>query len=315
MTQIALCTATLDERFAILIPNVASHNTRNPPSQALVHALNFKFRLPMKMWATNSICSSRAPSQNSSNPTLLRWAAICCADLQELKEHIHDLRFSFDVGSIDQYVFINIPLMRYLFFFPSLLFSRKMVLGCRVVFYWAASRHILFLFWPVSRCAFGREGVSPDLPLPGAERIGRGVEDLRQGCGGGEVFKQKTGSERRGCCMGKESRPAGFQSKCGCSERWRAGAGSGMRMKLDASLLHLPPASMPRTTPGPRFAKIAKSTISFAKGIISLRFGNPHPPKPILTLLGYIVRATQSPIQCTAEIPRLKTHPFFLRRL
>ena len=31
----------------------------------------------------------------------------------------------------------------------------------------AASRHRLFLYWPVSKCAFGREGRSPDLLLPG----------------------------------------------------------------------------------------------------------------------------------------------------
>ena len=44
--------------------------------------------------------------------------------------------------------------------------------GARL-FYWAASRHRLCLYWPVSRCAFGREGVSPDLPLPGWESTGR----------------------------------------------------------------------------------------------------------------------------------------------
>ena len=32
---------------------------------------------------------------------------------------------------------------------------------------------ILPSYWPVSRCAFGREGVSPDLPLPGWEATGR----------------------------------------------------------------------------------------------------------------------------------------------
>ena len=37
------------------------------------------------------------------------------------------------------------------------------------LFYWAASRHRLFLYWPVSRCACGGEGISPDLPLPGWE--------------------------------------------------------------------------------------------------------------------------------------------------
>ena len=54
-----------------------------------------------------------------------------------------------------------------LFFFPPL-FSRRRSINTRLL-YWAASRHRLFLYWPVSRCACGREGVSPDLPLPGWE--------------------------------------------------------------------------------------------------------------------------------------------------
>ena len=73
-----------------------------------------------------------------------------------------------------------------LHFFSSLLFSRKKGLSGAWLFYWAASRHRLFLYWPVSRCAFGREGVSPDLPLPGWEATGRhsraGVgEELAEG--------------------------------------------------------------------------------------------------------------------------------------
>ena len=99
------------------------------------------------------------------------------------------------------------------------------------LFYWAASRHRLCLYWPVSRCAVGREGVSPDLPLPGWGSTGRhswaGVgEELAEGWKisvkvvvGGKIFKQKTGSEGRGCCVGKESRPAGHQSRC----RWLRG--------------------------------------------------------------------------------------------
>ena len=40
------------------------------------------------------------------------------------------------------------------------------------LFYWATSGK-LFLYWPVSRCAFGRESKSPDPPLPGWEATGR----------------------------------------------------------------------------------------------------------------------------------------------
>ena len=123
------------------------------------------------------------------------------------------------------------------------------------LFYWAASRHRLCLYWPVSRCAVGREGVSPDLPLPGWESAGRhswaGVgEELAEGWKisvkvvvGGKIFKQKTGSEGRGCCMGKESRPAGHQSWCrGCAESWGAGSSSGLGQHADkAGCLVAPP--------------------------------------------------------------------------
>ena len=53
-----------------------------------------------------------------------------------------------------------------LFFFPRS-FSAVGKFSGAGLFYWAASRHRLCLCWPISRCAFGREGVSPDLPLPG----------------------------------------------------------------------------------------------------------------------------------------------------
>ena len=91
------------------------------------------------------------------------------------------------------------------FFFcpPSFLAARKF--SAAGLFHWAASRHRLCLYWPVSRCAIGREGVSPDLPLPGWESTGRhswaGVgEELAGGWKisvqvvvGGKIFKQKTG--------------------------------------------------------------------------------------------------------------------------
>ena len=144
-----------------------------------------------------------------------------------------------------------------LFFFVSLLFSRKKVLWCGAVLMGSLTAQTVFicLYWPVSRCAVGREGVSPDLPLPGWESTGRhswaGVgEELAEGWKisvkvvmGGTIFKQKTGSEGRGCCMGKESRPAGHQSRCrGCAESWGAGASSGLGKHADkAGCLVAPP--------------------------------------------------------------------------
>ena len=71
------------------------------------------------------------------------------------------------------------------FFSPRSFLAARRVSGAGL-FYWAASRHRLCLYWPVSRCAVGREGVSPDLPLPGWESTGRhswaGVgEELAEG--------------------------------------------------------------------------------------------------------------------------------------
>ena len=78
------------------------------------------------------------------------------------------------------------------------------------LFYWAASRHRLFLYWPVSRCACGREGISPDLPLPGWEATARHSwagegEEVAEGWKvsveivvRGEILKQQAGSEGGG---------------------------------------------------------------------------------------------------------------------
>ena len=56
----------------------------------------------------------------------------------------------------------------FLFFFSPHLFSRRRSINTGLL-YWAASRYRLFFYWPVSRYVCGREGVSPDLPLPGTE--------------------------------------------------------------------------------------------------------------------------------------------------
>ena len=101
------------------------------------------------------------------------------------------------------------------FFFSRAFLTARRSKGTGL-FYWAASRHRLFLYWPVSRCACGREGISPDLPLPGWEATARhswagegeevadgwkvSVEIVVQG----EILKQQAGSEGGGCCMGKE---------------------------------------------------------------------------------------------------------------
>ena len=77
--------------------------------------------------------------------------------------------------------------------------------------YWAASGHKLFLYWPVSTCAYGREGVGRCKSRPsstglGADLLaqggicvkggGRAVEGILQGCGG-ERNLRTTGWQQR----------------------------------------------------------------------------------------------------------------------
>ena len=51
---------------------------------------------------------------------------------------------------------------------------------------------------------------------------------------GGKGLKQETGNEGSGCCMGRESRPARHQSRCGgCAEKWEAGSDSGLGKHAD----------------------------------------------------------------------------------
>ena len=112
----------------------------------------------------------------------------------------------------------------YVFFFPCRLdrgmfsskdcllvffFAARRVSGAGL-FYWAASRHRLcFLYWPVSRCAVGREGVKsrPSSTWLGGDwsaqlgwcrrGVGRGVEDLRQGCGGWKDLQTEDWQRRK----------------------------------------------------------------------------------------------------------------------
>ena len=115
---------------------------------------------------------------------------------------------------------------RLVFFFPPLLFSRRRSIDTGL-FYWAASRHRLFLYWPVSRCACGREGVRPDLPLPGWEATGKhGGGRVRKEVAERwkvsvlvvvrrEIFEEQAGRKGSSCRMGKESRPTGDEGRAG----------------------------------------------------------------------------------------------------
>ena len=131
------------------------------------------------------------------------------------------------------------------FFFPPLLFSRRRSIDTGLL-YWAASRHRLFLYWPVSRCACGREGVSPDLPLPcweatdrhGWARVWKEVAERGKVSVlvvvGREIFEQQTGRKGSSCRMGKESWPPRDEGCAGgCLEGRRAGSGSGFGEHAD----------------------------------------------------------------------------------
>ena len=54
MTQIQLCTAKVDETFAMLIPTVAIHWSIHPSSQAFALAIRLKFRFLTKVLAIES---------------------------------------------------------------------------------------------------------------------------------------------------------------------------------------------------------------------------------------------------------------------
>ena len=144
----------------------------------------------------------------------------------------------------------------YAFFFLRTFLAAWRSTGTKL-FYWAASRHRLFLYWPVSRCAWGREGISPDLPLPGwqatgwhggagvGKEVAEGWEISVQVVVGREVFKQQAGSEGRRCGVGEESGPPGHKRRTGGCLEWRgAGAGSGVGKHADeVGRFIAPPAS------------------------------------------------------------------------
>ena len=95
--------------------------------KALVPAVGFKLRLPMKMWSTRPMSSSWVPPQNSSNPTFLRQGGdmLCQPPIAQTT----NMRPCFDVGSIEKYVHSNIPLMKYFVPFQCPICARWKVEG------------------------------------------------------------------------------------------------------------------------------------------------------------------------------------------
>lgn len=135
------------------------------------------------------------------------------------------------VGNLDTTQLFPAPLL--VFLFPPLLFSCKKVEGHNAVLL-AASRHRLFSDWPVSRCAFGKGGVNPDLPLPAGRRL-VGTAGMMRG-GGWQRGKETAAAWAKRA----DQRDTGADM---VAARKEGGldlilAWASMRMKLEASLLH-----------------------------------------------------------------------------
>lgn len=135
------------------------------------------------------------------------------------------------VDNLDTTQLFPAPLL--VFLFPSLLFSCKKVEGHNAVLL-AASRHRLFSDWPVSRCAFGKGGVNPDLPLPAGRRL-VGTAGMMRG-GGWQRGKETAAAWAKRA----DQRDTGADMVAARKEggldlilSWAS-----MRMKLEASLLH-----------------------------------------------------------------------------
>ena len=109
---------------------------------------------------------------------------------------------------------IKRPLGFFFFFLPRL-FNREKVQRYRAVLLGSLQAQTVFILASL-RCACGREGISPDLPLPGWEATARHSwagegEEVAEGWKvsveivvRGEILKQQAGSEGGGCCMGKD---------------------------------------------------------------------------------------------------------------
>ena len=103
----------------------------------------------------------------------------------------------------------------FFFFFLPRLFNREKVQRYRAVLLGSLQAQTVFILASL-RCACGREGISPDLPLPGWEATARHSwagegEEVAEGWKvsveivvRGEILKQQAGSEGGGCCMGKD---------------------------------------------------------------------------------------------------------------
>ena len=106
----------------------------------------------------------------------------------------------------------------------------------------------LFVYWPVSRCACGREGVRsrPSCTVLEGDWQARAGSCVKGGIAerwtvsvmvvvGGEIFEQQAGRKGGSCRMGEESCPTGNEGRAagGCLEGGRAGSGSGFGEHAD----------------------------------------------------------------------------------
>ena len=150
--------------------------------------------------ATTTVWSP--PARSQSKATMARMHVDSCRQNETKSRRNFFPQQSLDtqycmVFQFEYFGFVLSPTMCFFCFCPSLLFSRRRWFLGAGLFYWAASRHRLLLFWPVSRCVFGREGVSWEATARHSwaavgEELAEGWKISVKVVVGGKVFKQKT---------------------------------------------------------------------------------------------------------------------------
>ena len=135
------------------------------------------------------------------------------------------------------------------FFFPRVFLAAGRFSGAEL-FFWAASRQRLFLYWPVSTGKSKSRPSSTGLRGDWSAQLGWcRIKELAEGW---EIsIKALVGGQEAAPWV----RRAGQRDTTADAVAARSDGGldlalawASMRIKLDTSLLHLPPTSMPRTT-------------------------------------------------------------------
>ena len=100
VNQVTLCTAKLNEGFAMLIPKVLIHGSIRPLPQAFASAIRLKFRLPMENVGGGFGMFQPGTNAKFVEPNALAttWRHVALAS----NDSNNNARPCFDVGSIDK---------------------------------------------------------------------------------------------------------------------------------------------------------------------------------------------------------------------